>query len=591
MNNLSSSVHWLIVIGIVLVCTATPVRAASVVGNGTPASCTETALRAAVAGGGRVTFNCGPQPVTITLSGQLELRQDTELDGGGPQQGGRVTLSGNGRTRLIWVYDATLTIRNLTLINGRSVEGGAIRAAGLNTRVFIYNSIFRNNDSTAGKDEEGGGAISMHFGQLHIEDSVFENNRGINGGAIYNLRCPITVLRSIFRNNDSSYGGVVANFGFGGAIYNDGVGPAGTGGQIVIRDSMFIGNKARNFGGAVYSYLYYPDRSEIERSFFADNIVYLNSNNRASGGALMHHNGPLTLRDSTFVNNRSEDAGGAIVVAQTTLTSGWNRSTLTNLTVVGNRADAATADRGNGGGLYFNGGQATVTNVTVAYNYADRLGGGIYNTSTNAADVELRNTIIAGNFLGSTHDSVQCFGSLRGSYNLQSPVGRACVSGIAQADPRLENAIGYHGGILPTLALQAGSPAINAGVDCPLLDQRGAARVGACDLGAFEYGGVAPAAQLEPPVLVSVTAVNGGPLVQLTFNPVAGAGRYELEVQRDGSSSWVQLLNDNAVVLDVGQYILRLRACNDVVCGAFGNELSVVVTQTPRKSFIPFVGR
>ena len=72
-------------------------------------------------------------------------------------------------------------------------------------------------------------------------------------------------------------------------------------------------------------------------------MVYLNSKNRASGGALMHHNGPLTLRDSTFVNNRSEDAGGAILIAQTTLQPGWNRATLSNLTVVGNRADALRA--------------------------------------------------------------------------------------------------------------------------------------------------------------------------------------------------------------------------------------------------------
>ncbi|WP_299754724.1 choice-of-anchor Q domain-containing protein [uncultured Chloroflexus sp.] len=591
MNNLSSPVHWLILLGLLLFWTATPVRAAGVVGNGTPASCTEAALRAAVANGGRVTFNCGPQPVTITLSSQLEVRQNTEIDGGGPQQGGRVTLSGGGRTRIIWLYDTTLTIRNLTLVDGRSVEGGAIRSAGLNAQVFIYNSIFRNNDSTAGTDEEGGGAISMHFGKLHIEDSLFENNRGINGGAIYNLRCPITVLRSTFRNNDSSRGGVVANFGFGGAIYNDGAGQSGVGGQIVIRDSIFIGNKARNFGGAVYSYLYHPDRSEIERSFFADNVVYLSSNNRASGGALMHHNGPLTLRDSTFVNNRSEDNGGAILIAQTTFYAGWNRSILANLTVVGNRADAPTADQGNGGGLYFNGGQATLINVTVAHNYADRLGGGIYNTSSNSADVELRNVIIASNQLGSSHDSMQCFGTFRGSRNLQSPEGRTCISGITKTDPRLETAVAYHGGSLPTLALLAGSPAIDAGADCPPLDQRGAARVGACDLGAFEYGGSAPAGQLDPPTLIGLASHNGGPLVQLSFAPVAGAVRYEVEARRDDGATWVLPVTDNRILLDQGRYTVRLRACSEIVCSAFGNGLSVEVTQAPVKLFVPFVRR
>ncbi|ABU58329.1 choice-of-anchor Q domain-containing protein [Roseiflexus castenholzii] len=591
MKHLSSLVRWLTIVGICFIWTATPVRAASVVGDGTPASCTEAALRAAVAGGGLVTFNCGPQPVTITLSRQLELRQNTEIDGGGPQQGGRVTLSGGGRTRIIWLYDATLTIRNLTLIDGRSVEGGAIRSAGLNSQVFIYNSIFRNNDSTAGTDEEGGGAISMHFGKLHIEDSLFEQNRGINGGAIYNLRCPITVLRSTFRNNDSSIGGVVANFGFGGAIYNDGAGQQGAGGQIIIRDSIFAGNKARNFGGAVYSYLYYPDRSEVERSFFADNIVYLNSNNRASGGALMHHNGPLTLRDSTFVNNRSEDAGGAIVIAQSVFHSGWNRSTLTNLTVVGNRADAQNADKGGGGGLYFNGGQATVINVTVAYNYADRLGGGIYNTSSNGADVELRNVIIAGNRLGSAHDSVQCFGAFRGSRNLQSPEGRDCISGITRTDPRLEAAVADHGGPLPTLALLAGSPAIDAGADCPSFDQRGAARVGACDLGAFEYGGTAPVNRLDPPTLVGLSSKNGGPLVHLSFNPVAGAVWYEAEAQRDDGATWVLTVANNTILLDRGRYAVRLRACNDLVCSAFGNSVSVEVTTAPFTSFAPLVAR
>ncbi|WP_298819343.1 choice-of-anchor Q domain-containing protein [Chloroflexus sp.] len=589
MNNLSSLLRWLLVGSIVLIWSAAPVHAAGVVGNGTPGSCTEAALRAAVAGGGRVTFNCGPQPVTITLTDQLEVRQDTEIDGGGPQQGGRVTLSGGGRTRLIWLYDTTLTIRNLTLIDGRSVEGGAIRSAGLNSRVFIYNSIFRNNDSTAGTDEEGGGAISMHFGRLHIEDSLFEHNRGINGGAIYNLRCPITVLRSTFRNNDSSRGGVVANFGFGGAIYNDGAGQSGVGGQIVIRDSIFIGNKARNFGGAVYSYLYHPDSSTIERSFFADNIVYLNSNGRASGGALMHHNGPLTLRDSTFFNNRSEDIGGAVVVAQTTFHTNWNRAVLTNLAVVGNRADAANTDKGNGGGLYFNGGQATVVNVTVAHNHADRLGGGIYNTSSNSADVELRNTIIADNQIGSSHDSVQCFGALRGSRNLQTPTGRSCVSGIMLAQPRVAQSVDYHGGFIPSLALLAGSPAIDAGADCPAFDQRGAARVGPCDLGAFEYAGVAPAAQLEPPTLTGLT--NHGALVQVSFSPVTGAARYEAEARRVDGLTWMVLLTNNSILLDVGRYTIRVRACNEIVCGPFSNELSVEVSQAPLKLFVPLLVR
>jgi hypothetical protein len=37
------------------------------------------------------------------------------------------------------------------------------------------------------------------------------------------------------------------------------------------------------------------------------------------------------------------------------------------------------------------------------------------------------------------------------------------------------------------MALPAGSPAIDIGAGCPELDQRGMARSGACDSGAYEY--------------------------------------------------------------------------------------------------------
>jgi len=62
-----------------------PAKAAGTVGDGTPASCTEAALRAAVAGGGLVNFDCGQSaaaPVTILLAQRIELTTDTVIDGG-----------------------------------------------------------------------------------------------------------------------------------------------------------------------------------------------------------------------------------------------------------------------------------------------------------------------------------------------------------------------------------------------------------------------------------------------------------------------------------------------------------------------------
>src|ERR1019366_1955400 len=69
----------------------------TIVGMGTPASCTGDAFVAAVAMGGVITFNCGPDPVTIALTSTAKVFNDkgTKLviDGGN-----KVTLSGGGTT-------------------------------------------------------------------------------------------------------------------------------------------------------------------------------------------------------------------------------------------------------------------------------------------------------------------------------------------------------------------------------------------------------------------------------------------------------------------------------------------------------------
>jgi len=45
----------------------------TVVGDGTPASCTAAALQAAVTTAGVITFNCGPDPVTIPEIGRAHV--------------------------------------------------------------------------------------------------------------------------------------------------------------------------------------------------------------------------------------------------------------------------------------------------------------------------------------------------------------------------------------------------------------------------------------------------------------------------------------------------------------------------------------
>ena len=59
----------------------------TVVGDGTPESCTSNAFVDAVALGGVITFDCGPDPVVITLDRTAKVfndqKPDIVIDGGG----------------------------------------------------------------------------------------------------------------------------------------------------------------------------------------------------------------------------------------------------------------------------------------------------------------------------------------------------------------------------------------------------------------------------------------------------------------------------------------------------------------------------
>src|SRR5262245_17303481 len=66
-----------------LACCASPVLAGGVVGTGSAASCTEAALDSALAGGGSVTFDCGPAPALLFVTSAKVITADTSIDGGG----------------------------------------------------------------------------------------------------------------------------------------------------------------------------------------------------------------------------------------------------------------------------------------------------------------------------------------------------------------------------------------------------------------------------------------------------------------------------------------------------------------------------
>jgi hypothetical protein len=260
--------------------TTNPTR---VIGTGSAASCTSAAVVDAVALGGIITFDCGPDPVTIVMKATAKIRNDTGpvivLDGGG-----KVTLSGEGKRRILYMNTCDpaqvwttshcqdqdspqLTVQNLTFVDGNSTGqtydgggGGAIFVRGGRFKV-VSSRFFRNICESTGPDI-GGGAIrvlSQYHGQpVYVTNSTFggaegQGNSCSNGGALSSIGVSWVVLNSILSNNTAIGRGAnparsgTPGGGSGGAIYNDGnlfsLRVAGT----IIQD-----NHANEGGGAIF---------------------------------------------------------------------------------------------------------------------------------------------------------------------------------------------------------------------------------------------------------------------------------------------------------------------------------------------------
>ena len=194
-------------------------------GSGTSASCTFASLQSAIATGGLVKFNCGPQTVVIAFTATIGITKNVTIDGGS-----RVAFDG-------------LNARRLFTINNNPVDS---RKPNTNTYATFKNVIFVNGkvtSSTSGTDG-GGGAIYRFGGELNIDNCVFHNCNGLStgpdqaGGAIYSFGGTITRLAgTIVTGSSCSAGGALGSLGT----------------DIIYYNSILSGNNAvSGNGGAVY---------------------------------------------------------------------------------------------------------------------------------------------------------------------------------------------------------------------------------------------------------------------------------------------------------------------------------------------------
>ncbi len=324
-----------------LVDVSTPTK---VVGTGTAASCTFKALDTAVKAGGIITFDCGSAPTAIAVTATLNLPTDknTVIDGGG-----KITLDGGGSVQImVWnsgnfqYLDTRLTLQNITFANGKIAgsepipkagppcsqgfnagEGGALFMRDGN--LTVINSIFTNNEAATSGPDVGGGAIRM-LGSKHgaiIVGSTFTNNRASNGAAVGCLFSELDVYNSLFDGNTAT-GHDANNNSTTCKVINNGQNETGSGGN----------------GGALYS-----DGINVNVIVCGDKVVNNAAGANAFGGGLFftsnNYGGTLTIADTNMTGNTgghwTNVAEGATKDAGTAVGTNTKSLTITNSTLQG----------------------------------------------------------------------------------------------------------------------------------------------------------------------------------------------------------------------------------------------------------------
>jgi hypothetical protein len=342
--------------------------------------------------------------------------------------------------------------QNLT-INGPGAGMLTVSVAAKSSRVFDVTTgtvTISNLTISGGFDPVAGGGI-FNNGTLTLEDATVSGNAAniCCGGGIYNNTGTMTI------NNVTVSGNHTA--GSGG-----GIGNAGT---MTITNSTVSGGSAGGGGGGIGN----AGTMTITSSTVSGN------NATGVGGGIETNGTLLTLSNST-VSGNSGNLGGGIGVETTT--------NIIDSTISGN--SAAT----EGAAIDVLGGTATLTNVTIA---ANGSGGEaqLNIVSTNGAAATIESTILANPAAGGNN----CSGVVPTSAGFNLDSANSCLFGqptdLHNTNPLL-GSLQNNGGPTLTMALLAGSPAINKGAN-PLalaFDQRGQgfSRVvaAAADIGAFE---------------------------------------------------------------------------------------------------------
>lgn len=361
--------------------------------------------------------------------------------------GHRISAGANqGEFTMIAVISGDVVIRNVIFADGKGSVGAVLKLVGANLQ--IDNAAFVNNEAS-----DRGGAIAVVEANLTITNSSFINNRAANnaGAIMFDIIAMDTHLRitdSVFTDNHAG--------GNGGALW------VTQGTRTTITHSLFQNNHADGSGGGFFTEggAFAGSRLNLQNSAFVGNSA------GADGGGIFSWEGIVVVRDTTFAQNTARRYGGALHTTR----------------------------------------EAWLINTTIANNEANSGGGFFHQTTTRIAASELHldnNIIIENNGGDCVYDD-----DTRTSTSVNLDSDGSCVD--ADRAEGINMTLADNGGGLPTFALLEDSNAINAGYGemCEDTDQRGARRVGRCDIGAFEFDGEPDEVAIGSTLVVVEVATN-----------------------------------------------------------------------------------
>jgi hypothetical protein len=156
--------------------------------------------------GTKIQFDAAIAGQTIVLSsGVLDIDKALIIEG--PPEG--MTVSGGLVDRVFWIHDdIAATLRNLSIVNGRSTFGAGIMDHGTLT---LDHSLLANND---GSELGGGIYVPPNLGaELVLVNSTVSGNRGRRGGGIASYGLVVSRNSTIAQNTALAAGGILGGEG------------------------------------------------------------------------------------------------------------------------------------------------------------------------------------------------------------------------------------------------------------------------------------------------------------------------------------------------------------------------------------------